>query len=106
MPHNGADIVIYEIFKTEEFMLWFQQQNLKTQLIIDGRLDRIECEGHWDFTNRFDELIELKWTSGMRIYTSLLNGKIVIILGGGNKNGQSKDIKKAKSLLKQITDKT
>lgn len=93
--------MIYRILETEEFRHWFQNQSLKTQLIITARLERLQAEGHWGFVNRFDNLIELKWTSGMRIYTALIENTLVIILVGGNKNGQSKDIKKAKSLLQK-----
>jgi putative addiction module killer protein len=35
----------------------------------------------------------------MRIYKAKVNNTLVIVLLGGNKNGQSKDIKKAKKLL-------
>ena len=89
-------------FKTQEFITWFNGQNNKTQGIIQARLLRIENDNHWGMINKFDELIELKWTGGLRIYTAKINNITVILLGGGNKNGQSKDIQKAKSLLKKI----
>lgn len=95
--------MIYRVFETEDFQRWFQKQTTKTRLIITARLERLQEEGHWGFVNRFDDLIELKWTSGMRIYTSLIDNTLVVILAGGNKNGQSKDIKKAKNLLKKIS---
>ena len=95
--------MVYRLLETEEFRDWFNKQPSKTQLIITARLERLQTEGHWGFVNRFDGLIELKWTSGVRVYTSLIDNTLVIILGGGNKNGQNKDIQKAKSLLKKIT---
>jgi putative addiction module killer protein len=90
------------LFKTTEYIEWFESQNEKTQYIIQSRLKRIVEEKHWGFINKFDGLIELKWTSGIRIYTAKVNDLTVVILLGGNKNGQSKDIKKAKKLLKEI----
>ena len=90
------------IIKTVAFHEWFQQQSDKTQLIINARIQRIELDGHWGTINRFDSLIELKWKSGIRIYTHLVKGRVVIILLGGNKNGQNKDIKKAKKLLAEV----
>ena len=93
----------YRILQTEEFQKWFEEQNLKTQLIITARLERLQVEGHWGFVNHFDGLIELKWTSGMRIYTTLVGNTLVVILLGGNKNGQGKDIKKAKNILQKVT---
>lgn len=89
-------------FKSNDYIQWYEQQSEKTQFIIEARLDRIAKENHWGFVNKFEGLIELKWTSGMRIYTAKINNVMVVILLGGNKNGQSKDIKKAKKLLEEI----
>ena len=94
----------YRIFETKEFQRWFQNQNIKTQVIVAARIERLQTEGHWGFVNRFDNLIELKWISGMRIYTSIIENTVVIILLGGNKNGQSKDIKKAKKILQEVLE--
>jgi putative addiction module killer protein len=101
IPHNGDVTVNYRILETQEFRNWFQDQNLKTQLIVTARLERLQSEGHWGFVNRFDRLTELKWTSGLRVYSALIENTLVIVLLGGNKNGQNKDIKKAKSLLEK-----
>mgnify|MGYP003404696710 FL=1 len=90
------------LFKTSEFINWYNEQPSKVQYIIEARLKRISEEGHWGFINKFDGLIELKWTSGIRIYTAKINNITVIILLGGNKNGQSKDIRKAKKILEKI----
>ncbi|NUN04699.1 MAG: hypothetical protein HUU57_02955 [Bdellovibrio sp.] len=94
----------FRIFETAEFHRWFRSQNIKTQLIVTARIERLQVEGHWGFVNRFDSLIELKWALGMRIYTSLIENTVVVILLGGNKNGQSKDIKKAKKLLQEVLE--
>ena len=88
----------YEIVKSSDFMEWFGKQSRKTRAIIDARLDRIELDGHFGFTNQFDGLVELKWVSGMRVYTFIHNKTVVVALSGGNKNGQDKDIKKAKRI--------
>jgi putative addiction module killer protein len=90
------------IFKAPEFIEWYTDQNEKTQYIIESRLRRIREDNHWGTTNEFDGLIELKWKSGMRIYTAIVGKITVVILLGGNKNGQSKDIKKAKKILKEV----
>ncbi len=88
----------YQILKSSEFMIWYEKQNRKTKVVIDGRLDRIQIDGHFGFTNQFDGLIELKWPSGMRVYTFVYKRIIVVVLNGGNKNGQDKDIKEAKKI--------
>ncbi len=53
-------------------------------------------------THFFDGIIELKWKSGLRIYTARIGKVVIIVLAGGTKNGQSKDIKKAKKLLEKV----
>ena len=88
----------YQILKSGDFMNWYGKQSRKTKVMIDARLDRIQIDGHFGFTNQFDGLVELKWTSGMRVYTFIQNQLVVVALYGGNKNGQDKDIKKAKRM--------
>ena len=84
--------------------MWFLGLPEKTQLIINARLQRIENDGHFGTINTFDGLIELKWKSGLRVYTHRFETTLVIVLLGGNKNGQSKDIKQAKKVLKNIQE--
>jgi putative addiction module killer protein len=47
-------------------------------------------------------MIELKWKSGLRVYTARVGQMVIVVLGGGNKNGQDKDIQKAKKVLGKI----
>ncbi|MBK7962225.1 MAG: hypothetical protein IPK04_14220 [Bdellovibrionales bacterium] len=92
----------FQVLRTQEFNEWFDSQTNPTQGLILARLHRISVEGHFGTTNYFDDLIELKWTSGLRVYTSRIGQMVIVILGGGNKNGQNKDIKKAKKTLEKI----
>jgi putative addiction module killer protein len=100
--HSETKDGIVVFFKTDEFVKWYGQQTEKTQYLIESRLKRISTDDHWGFINKFDGLIELKWTSGLRIYTAKINNVMVVILLGGNKNGQNKDIKKAKAILEKL----
>jgi putative component of toxin-antitoxin plasmid stabilization module len=74
----------YQILQTLEFEEWYDHQSRKTQLIIAARLERLFAEGHWGIVNRFEGLTELKWISGLRVYTAVLKTATVIILLGGN----------------------
>jgi hypothetical protein len=47
----------YQILKSSDFMDWFGKQSRKIKAMIDAQLDRIQIDG----------LVELKWTSGMRV---------------------------------------
>ena len=92
----------FQVLKSQEFMEWFETQTEAVQGLILARLHRISVEGHFGVTNRFDDLIELKWKSGLRVYTARIGQMVIVVLGGGNKNGQNKDIKKKKKLLGKI----
>ena len=96
----------FQVLKSQEFVGWFETQTEATQVLILARLHRISVDGHFGFTNHFDDLIELKWKSGLRVYTARIGQMVIVVLGGGNKNGQSKDIKKAKKVLNKIKSST
>lgn len=93
------------VLKTTEFENWLteQQPKLKTQIL--ARLDLISL-GHFGNHKRFEGLIELKWLNGFRVYTFIWGNAIVVALYGGNKNGQSRDIKKAKKIRDEVLEGT
>ena len=54
-----------------------------------------------DFKPLGDGLYELRWRNGTRVYYSYVagdDGRLVLMLWGGDKNGQSRDISKARKL--------
>jgi putative addiction module killer protein len=55
-----------------------------------------------DVKNLGDSVFELRihYSAGYRIYFTKYNEIIVLLLCGGNKSSQEKDIKKAKDMLK------
>ena len=95
----------YEILKTDEFTDWLNEQPSKTRAIVIARLDLLSI-GHFGNHKRFDGLIELRWLNGIRLYSFMWGNSVVVALYGGNKNGQSKDIKKAKKIRDEILEGT
>ena len=96
----------YHIHRVPEFRDWFDEQTEKTRVQIDDRLSKIQDEGYFGdhkSVSDDDEVLELKWKNGRRIYFAHIPERKVLILLGGNKNGQDKDIRKAKSLYKKYT---
>lgn len=97
---------VFQIFRVPEFRDWFEDQTEKAQVQIDGRLSRIQDVGYFgDYKSVSDEneIWELRWKNGRRIYFAPIPEKKILILLGGNKNGQDKDIRKAKALYKKYT---
>ncbi len=69
------------------------------------RLARIREDGHFGTKKDFDSGVsELKWISGRRVYYAIIPVRNVIVLIGGNKNGQNKDIKQAEKILRKYTN--
>lgn len=84
----------------ELYIKWLQNQSPKSQGQIDRRLQKIELHNHFGHVrNLGGGLAELKFNDGRRIYFSVTGENEITLILGGNKNGQEKDIKKAKKLL-------
>lgn len=72
---------------------------------IKNRLLKIEEHGYFGtYKDLDDDLWELKFNDGRRIYFVFLPQKKIILLLGGNKNGQDKDIKKARNIFGKIVE--
>ncbi len=85
-----------------EYDEWFEGETRKSQVQIADRLSKIETEGHFGVHKNLDDAVsELKWGGGRRVYYALIPEKNIILLLGGNKNGQDKDIAKAKKIRKR-----
>jgi len=48
--------------------------------------------------------MRVNFASGYRVYFKEKDGKIIVLLIGGNKSSQQKDILKAKEIWKQLTN--
>lgn len=87
---------------TDEFDSWFAKlRDLKAKGIIGSRIDRIATLGNLgDYKSLTGGVYELriKIGPGYRIYFSKRGNMIVLLLNGGDKSTQSRDIDKAKKL--------
>lgn len=96
---------MYQIYKTEIFAEWFKSLNDETaKNKIRIRIDRMEMGNLGDHHTVGDGVSELRITygPGYRIYYVVRGRKIIILLCGGDKGTQNKDIKKAKKLAKEV----
>lgn len=89
-----------QIKKSSEFIEWYESLQLRDQVLIDARIERIRAYEHFGDTKYLSEgLYELRWTNGWRVYFFRQSVKIILVLYAGSKNGQEKDIRKARILL-------
>lgn len=97
---------MYFIEKTVEFDKWLRKlKDLRAKAKILFRIQKIETDEHFgDCEPVGDGIRELKinYAKGYRIYFMETEGKIIILLVGGDKSTQQKDIVKAKEIWKKI----
>ncbi|MCE5315745.1 MAG: type II toxin-antitoxin system RelE/ParE family toxin [Parachlamydia sp.] len=96
-------MLLYKIYTVTEYSDWYEAQTYKSQRQVAKRLSKIEEEGYFghgrDLDENGDGLQELKFNDGRRIYYVIIPEDNVVLLLGGNKNGQDKDIKKARGII-------
>lgn len=102
-------VVIYESESGDcPFRLWLD--SVGDSLILQRirmRILRIEEGNLGDHKYLGEDVYELRMTfgGGIRIYFGIYNNKVVLLLTGGNKNSQQRDIKKARSLWQNFLEK-
>lgn len=93
------------IEKTDIFDEWLKKlKDKKSKSRILARLYRIETTNNLgDYKSISDNIFELRIDcgAGYRIYFIFNENKIILLLCGGNKSSQQKDIEKAKFINKQ-----
>lgn len=95
----------FELQSTSVFDKWFSK--LKDKAIknkVLARFARVENGNFGDTKQIASDLFELRFFfgSGLRIYYTIKNNRIVFLLNGGDKSSQSEDIEKAKQLLSEL----
>ncbi|MBE0424686.1 MAG: type II toxin-antitoxin system RelE/ParE family toxin [Lutibacter sp.] len=97
---------MYFIEKTTEFDKWFKKLNdLSAKAKILFRLQKLEKDEHsGDSKPVGDGIRELKinYAKGYRVYFKEIDGKIIVLLIGGDKSTQQRDIEKAKNIWKKL----
>jgi len=97
---------MYFIEKTTEFDKWFNKLNdLRAKAKILFRIQKLEKDEHFgDCEPVGDGIRELKinYAKGYRIYFKEVDGKIIILLIGGDKSTQQKDIEKATEIWSKL----
>lgn len=97
----------YELQSTQTFNHWFSKlkdRMVKNQLL--SRLARIENGNFGDTKALAANLFELRcfFGNGIRVYYTIHNQRIVLLLVGGDKSSQDRDIEKAKAILNTLED--
>jgi putative addiction module killer protein len=97
----------YELKSTEVFEKWLSKvKDRSGKIKILARLDRIQNGNFGDCKQIGKELYELRFFfgPGYRVYYTIKNNSVVILLAGGDKASQTKNIEKAKMLLNELEE--
>lgn len=83
------------------FATWLSKLDQKTKARVAARLDRVADGNFGDHKSVGEGVYELRlfFGPGYRIYYGIVGRRIILLLAGGDKKNQSKDIKIAKRLL-------
>jgi len=97
----------YEIKRTRQFDAWLSSlKDRMANVRIAKRLDAM-IDGHFgDHKMIAENLYELRmfYGPGYRAYFTIRDGKIILLLSGGDKKSQVDDIRKAKTMLESLED--
>jgi putative addiction module killer protein len=95
---------MFRTVELQEFSDWLEGlRDRKSAARIVTRLVRLQAGNFGDSKSIGDGLFELRCTfgPGYRVYFSNQDGTVIILLAGGDKGSQSRDIVNARKLLKQ-----
>jgi len=93
------------ILKTSKFTKWIQElKDLKGKARIQARIDKLEFGHFGDCESIGSGVFELRihFGPGYRVYLMKKGQELVILLAGGDKGSQAKDIKQAINLSNEL----
>ncbi len=95
------------ILKTSKFTKWIQElKDLKGKARIQARIDKLEFGHFGDCESIGSGVFELRihFGPGYRVYLMKKGQALVILLAGGDKGSQAKDIKQAINLSNELRE--
>ncbi|MFS2134774.1 type II toxin-antitoxin system RelE/ParE family toxin [Duganella sp. Dugasp56] len=94
-----------DILQTELFSSWFSRlKDRRARACIQVRIDRAEDGNFGDHKSVGNGVSEMRidYGPGYRVYYALRGTTMIILLAGGDKSSQAKDIKTAQALARQL----
>ncbi|GHT81171.1 addiction module antitoxin RelB [Actinomycetota bacterium] len=97
----------FEVIKSDEFNKWLEGlKDRQARYRITQHIDRLRIGLLGDFEIITKDIMELRFHfgPGYRVYIHKEGSEIIVLLNGGDKSTQSKDIKKAKKILQEFEE--
>jgi len=98
---------MYQIIETKAFSRWLRSiKDQKTRFRLIKRLRRATLGNLGDVRSVGDSVFEMRefFGPGWRMYYLQRNHVLIVMLGGGDKSTQERDIERAKTLTQEILD--
>ena len=95
---------MYKVKETDHFSKWLLKlKDIKGKVSIIRRVKRIQLGNFGDHESLGNNVNELRITTGpgYRVYYTQKDSDIILLLIGGDKSTQEKDITKAKEMAKE-----
>lgn len=95
------------IKQTKLYMKWYERlKDRQAKARIAVRIRRMQFGNFGDAKSVGEGVSELRFAfgPGYRVYFTERNGEIIILLAGGDKSTQRRDIEKAKQLAQDMED--
>ena len=96
-----------EIRKTDVFARWLDDlDDLRARARIQARIERLAAANPGDVKPAGEGVSELRidYGPGYRVYFKRRGRRLIILLGGGDKRSQARDIKKAQRLARDLAE--
>ncbi|MGX1185264.1 putative addiction module killer protein [Pseudomonas sp. F-14 TE3623] len=95
----------YLIQQTKIFVTWHASiRDLRAKVAIARRIERASAGNLGDIKPVGDGVSEMRMDvgAGYRVYFTMRNGVVIVLLAGGDKSSQNTDIRRAKKLAREV----
>ena len=97
--------VVVEIRQTEVYARWFRRlRDRQARVRIDSRIRRLSLGNPWDVRPVDEGVSEIRinYGPGYRVYFVQRGQTLVVLLAGGDKDSQTRDIRRALELARGL----
>ncbi|WP_332262065.1 type II toxin-antitoxin system RelE/ParE family toxin [Pseudomonas alkylphenolica] len=95
----------YRVLQTPGFSTWLVSiRDLRAKLAIARRIERAAAGNLGDIKSVGGQVSEMRIDigSGYRVYFTVRDNVVIVLLAGGDKSSQSRDIQLARNLVKDV----
>ena len=102
---NGYNLSMYNIQQTNKFSQWLiKLKDMRARIAIVRRIERAQSGNLGDVKSVGESVYEMRidMAPGYRLYYMMRGSEMIILLVGGDKSTQQRDIDKAIDMAKEI----